>query len=72
MSHHEYLLRVRPAREGGYYASVRQLQGAAHPEVRAVVGHVGFGRGETEMAAALAALAQHRLGPSIPEVRRGC
>lgn len=65
----EYLLRVKPGQDG-YAASCRQVVGAAHPEVRAVIGPVALGRGATEMAAMLAAMAQLRIG-TVNEVHRG-
>jgi hypothetical protein len=63
----EYLLRVKPASDGGFSASIRRFAGTAHPEVRAVVGPVAFGHGATEPAAMLAAIANARL-PEVHEV----
>lgn len=74
MSAIEYLLRVKPGPNGqGFSASVRQLSGCAHPEVRAVLGPVSHGRGATEHAAMVSAVAEMRLGATVREVRdRAC
>lgn len=67
----EFLLRVH-AVNGAFAASCRQLAGAAHPDVRAVVGPVGHGQGVNELAAMVAAVADLRIG-EVHEVRRhGC
>jgi hypothetical protein len=73
----EYLLRIRPTPDGEYVASLRQMVGAAHPEVRAVVGPVSLGHGATVPAAMVSAIANHHLAEMsatvIGEVRRyGC
>jgi hypothetical protein len=77
MSPSEYLLRIRPTPDGEYVASIRQLAGAAHPEVRAVVGPVSLGHGSTVPAAMVSAIANAHLAEMsatvIGEVRRyGC
>jgi hypothetical protein len=73
----EYLLRIRPTPDGDFVASLRQLAGAAHPEVRAVVGPVSLGHGATVPAAMVSAIANAHLAEMsatvIGEVRRyGC
>jgi hypothetical protein len=70
----EYLVRVRPCGQG-FSASIRQLSGCAHPEVRAVLGPVSHGQGRTEPAAMLSAICSARIGDSVAfrEVsRHGC
>lgn len=69
----EYILRVKPL-PSGYAASCSRLAGTAHPDVRAVIGQVGHGQGETEPAAMLAAIVDARIGvvPStVREVSNG-
>lgn len=69
----EYLLRVKPVAAGGYTATIRQFVGTQHPEVRAVLGPVSSGKGETVPAAMLAAICQAQLGQAVREVpRNGC
>lgn len=68
----EYLLRVKPLEDGqGYSASIRQLAGTAHPEVRAVVGVVSYGQGANESAAMVAAVASRHLGHVVEVPRNG-
>lgn len=73
MSAIEYLLRVRPVPDGSYSASIRRLAGTAHPEVRAVLGPVAFGHGQTAPAAMLAAICASRVEtvPAPREVTHG-
>jgi hypothetical protein len=68
----EFLLRVRAGSDGTFSASCRQLAGAAHPDVRAVVGQVGHGKGANEMAAMVAAVADLRVGQVREVPRNGC
>ena len=69
MSHTEFLMRVKPLREGGFRASIRQFAQTTHPEVRAVVGPVAYGEASTAPAAMLAAICAARL-PEVPEPQR--
>lgn len=64
----EYLLRVKALDAGGFAASCSQLAGAAHPEVRAVIGRVGHGLGDSEALAIIAAVAGHERA-AVVEVR---
>jgi hypothetical protein len=64
-SHAEYLLRVKPAPDDTYVASIRQVAVCSHPEVRAVVGVVAHGEGANPLAAMVHAVANAHL-PVFP------
>lgn len=57
MSAIEYLMRVRPAPDGSFTASLRQFAPTGHPEVRAVIGPVVEGQGANAQAAMVSAIA---------------
>lgn len=66
----EFLIRVRPSRDGAFTASIRQFCGTHHPEVRCVIGPVTLGHGANELAAIVAAVANMRVGQDVREVSR--